>query len=1119
MSYNQTLTASGGQTPYSWTNISGGLPPGLSLATNGIISGTPTTNGTFNFTVGVTDATNSTASLALTLTVIATNNLLLNGGFETGDFTDWTLSGDISRTFVDDGSRSGFTPHSGSYLAILGTSGNLGYISQTLSTTPGTSYLLSFFLKNRFLDPVSFLVSWNGNALFNVTNYSISGWGYQQLTATATGLNTIIQIGFEDDFQEFALDDISVVTLGPAPLSVTTTSLPTGVDGFFYGQQLSALSGHPPYSWSLISGSLPPGLTLAANGLISGMPTTNGAFNFSVQVTDATSRTATQPLTLRVGSPPSATITPANSSVAIPVGSGVSFGVSVTGTGPFSYLWQFYGSNLPNGIIVTAAGGYLGNGVPATNASLSSDSGVAVDSKGNLFVADYYNNVIREVGTNGIITTVAGNGVYGYSGDGGPATSASLAFPSGVAVDASGNLFFADSGNSRIRKVSPNGVITTVAGGGSNYFGNGGPATNAVLGTPSGVAVDVSGNLFIAEPVFVRKVSANGLISMVAGGGTNYPGNGGLATNASLVSPSGVAVDANGNLFIADRYHSLIREVGTNGIITTVAGNGISGYSGNGGLATNASLYNPSGVAVDARGNLFIADRYNNLIREVGTNGIITTVAGNRMSGYSGDSGLATNASLANPSGVAVDISGNLFITDNIRIREVGTNGIINTAAGGYFGNRVPATNAILTNPLGVAVDVRGDLFIADSGNDVVREVDTYGVITTIAGNRVAGYSGDGGLATNASLHTPSGVAVDVSGNLFIADSYNTVIREVDTNGIITTVAGGGASQPGDGGLATNASLAFPSGVVVDGNGNLFIADAGSEVIRKVSANAVITTVAGNGTNSYTGDGGPATNASLASPSGMAVDVSGNLFIADFGNNVIREVGTNGIITTMAGNEVYGYSGDGGPATNASLASPSGVAVDANGNLFIADSGNNVIREVDINGTITTMSGNGVAGYSGDGGAATNAELWNPVGVAVDANGNEFIADAGNNRIREVSLYFLSSTLILNDVGFGNAGAYDVVVSNPYGSVTSSVVNLTITLPAIVLSTPQITVGNNSFAFQLSGPSGSSYVLQVSTNLVNWSSVSTSAIPVSGSITLSNAIGGSNRRFYRVYLP
>ena len=320
----------------------------------------------------------------------------------------------------------------------------------------------------------------------------------------------------------------------------------------------------------------------------------------------------------------------------------------------------------------------------------------------------------------------------------------------------------------------------------------------------------------------------------------------------------------------------------------------------------------------------------------------------------------------------------------------------------------------------------------------------------------------------------------------------------------------------GDGSAATNAELWYPSGVAVDTTGDFFIAEYGNNRVRKVGTNGIITTVVGNGSYGYSGDGGVATNAELNGPVGVAVDTGGNLFIADYFNYRIRKVGTNGIITTVAGNGTYGYSGDGGVATNAELSVPGDVALDSLGNLFVADIVNNRIREVGTNGIITTVAGNGTQGYSGDGFAATNAGLSNPSGVAVDTGGNLFIADSGDNRIRKVALP--SPTLVLNDVGLGNAGAYDVVVFSQYGSVTSSVVNVIVELPSLILSTPQLASGETNFTFLISGPVGRNFVLQVSTNLLNWNPVSTSSIPITGFVNVSNIIGTLNCDFYRAYL-
>ena len=296
---------------------------------------------------------------------------------------------------------------------------------------------------------------------------------------------------------------------------------------------------------------------------------------------------------------------------------------------------------------------------------------------------------------------------------------------------------------------------------------------------------------------------------------------------------------------------------------------------------------------------------------------------------------------------------------------------------------------------------MRGNLFIADPGNERIRKVDSAGVITTVAGTGIRGFSGDGGPAVDARLSSPGGVAVDGAGNLFIADLFNHQIRKVDSAGVITTVAGTGIRGfSRDGGPAVDAWLASPGGVAVDGAGNLFIADDGNRRIRKVDSAGVITTVAGTGGFGFSGDGGPAVDARLSYPRGVAVDGAGNLFIADWWDDRIRKVDSAGVITTVAGTGGFGFSGDGGPAVDARLRSPGGVAVDGAGNLFIADEGNHRIRKVDSAGVITTVAGTGGFGFSGDGGPAVDARLRSPGGVAVDGAGNLFIADEGNGLIR-----------------------------------------------------------------------------------------------------------------------
>jgi trimeric autotransporter adhesin len=647
-------------------------------------------------------------------------------------------------------------------------------------------------------------------------------------------------------------------------------------------------------------------------------------------------------------------------------------------------------------IITTVAGTdwhFPAQTLPALNAPLGQLQGLAVDGAGNVYATDSSNNIVERISPDGTLTVVAGNGIAGFSGDGGPATSASLntgvGTPGapfapigllGLAADAAGDLYIADNLNGRVRKVS-NGIITTVAGGGSLPETDGLPATSVALG-PLAVAVDSAGSLYIAVIPKIYKVSG-GIVTTFAGNGTyGSSGDGGPAVNASLV-PSSLAVDGAGNVYVNDS--GTIRKI-TNGIINTVPGTaGLAGQLG-----------------VDLSGNLYIAGSFR--VWEL-SGGALTAIAGTGVEGFSGDGGPALQANLDNTPAIAVDTLGRVYVSDvllyNGHIRRI-SGGIIQTIAGDgaiyATGDNGAANAASLFNPRTVTPDSAGNLYIADYDNSRVRKI-TGGIITTIAGNGTYyGPTGYGGLATAASI-TPTDVAVDQSLNLYISDQSQDRVDKL-VNGILNPVAGNGVSGfSGDGGPAANASFGIPEAVAVDASGNIYISDSFNNRIRKVS-NGIITTVAGNGTAGFSGDGGPATAASLNSPYGIAVDTFGDLYIADSGNSLIRKI-SGGIITTAAGNGSAGFSGDGGPATAATLNGPFGVAVDIAGNLYIADSGNVRVRKVS-GGVINTFAGNGITGFSGDGGPATSATLNFPFGVGVDNGGNVYIADYGNSRVRVV---------------------------------------------------------------------------------------------------------------------
>ena len=763
------------------------------------------------------------------------------------------------------------------------------------------------------------------------------------------------------------------------------------------------------------------------------------------------------------------------------------------------------------GIITTIAGGVGGPG-RATKIALSPCG--AASARGQLYLAE--GSAVRRVSeATDRLTTPAGTGSAGPLGDGGPATKAS-AGGCGVALDHAGNLVISGSGRIRLVAVSTGtfygqamtgGDIYTVAGGGGDDRGNGIPAIDASLDSGE-VAVDAAGNLLVADTnngrvravavtngTFYGQAMAAGDIYTVAGGGAPKGlGDGGPATKARIREPQGVAVDRAGNLLITDA-RSRIRAVAvkdgrfygqamTANDIYTVVGSGNRGFSGDGGRATKAQINLPEAVASDRAGNMLIADTGNNRVRVVAvrtgrfygramTANHIYTIAGNGKTGFSGAGRPATKASVGQPRGVTVDGLGNLVITASGRALVVAararrsysrtmTAGRIYPVAGNgrleFSGDGGLATRAQFTDPWAVAADRAGNVLIADQSGDRVRAKAARsgrlygrrmiaGHIYTVAGNGRFGFTGDGGPASKARLDSPVGIALDAAGNVLIPDNANNRVRVVAaktgrfygramTTGHIYTVAGNGKpGSTGDGRPARKASISLPLGITVDHAGNLVITTANR--VRVVAARTGrfyglamtagdIYRVAGNGKQGSGGDGGPARQAKLGHPWGVAVDGTGNLVVVAGARVRVVAVKTGTFYgQAMTAGDIYRVAGggqdlaDGIPATSAWLGSPTTIAVDGAGNLIIAAIPNRIRVVAAHSGTfygqamtagdIYTVAGNGDeglqggGGFSGDGGPATAAELSGPIGVAVDGAGDLLIADSGNGRIRMVS--------------------------------------------------------------------------------------------------------------------
>jgi sugar lactone lactonase YvrE len=596
------------------------------------------------------------------------------------------------------------------------------------------------------------------------------------------------------------------------------------------------------------------------------------------------------------------------------------------------------------------------------SAQFNCPKGVALDSLGNVYVPDYNNNRVRMIDPAGRVSTLAGNGAAGFAdGSGGPSGMASFNGPERLTVDPQGYVYLADGNNNRIRKIAPDGTTQTFAGNGLGGAadGTGGPAGTAEFSDPDGVALDAQGNVYVADSSnnLVRVITPDGgVVTTVAGDGN--PGyvneTTGTPLTAEFNGPGGVLVDGAGNIYVVDENNNNIRVIYPSGDVGTLAGNGAAGFvDGTGGASGTAEMNVPKGITLDGQGNFYVSDANNNCIRRIDSAFNVTTFAGNGMAGDAdGPSQVPGNAEFAGPVGVALGPQGQVIVADtgNARLRLRKAGGIVSTVSGngspGFMDG--PVGMSRLSIPSAVAVDTPGNAYVADTGNNRIRLVNTFDVTSTLSGNGARGFvDGTGGALGTSEFNGPLGIARDSAGTLYIADTGNNRIRKVDASGNASTLAGNG--QPGyvdgAGGPTGPAEFDSPMGVAVDTVGNVYVADSGNSRIRVIDAAGAVSTLAGSGVPGFL-DGVPDV-AQFSNPWGLAVDAAGNVYVADVGNNRIRLVDSMGNVTTAAGNGTAGFrNGSGGLSGTAELAGPSGLVSDGMGHLFVADTGNNCLREV-----------------------------------------------------------------------------------------------------------------------------------------------------------------------------
>jgi sugar lactone lactonase YvrE len=953
-------------------------------------------------------------------------------------------------------------------------------------------------------------------------------------TASTTGVATSTNLGgpngvaldssgdvYISDYDDRVIDEVGAWT---APTFAAESPGAATYDSS-YSYTFTA-SGYPAPTFSVTSGALPYGLSLnATTGVVSGTPLGSGTF--SVTATNAEGSATAGPFSLSVSASPG--------DVQVVAGTGIQ-GEPTAGVATSSELedpqlmtmdssGDLYVADPPADVIekITPSGtlsifaGIVGSAGaptagPATSSKLSQPTGVAVDSSGDVYINDPGNRVVEKVTPSGTLSVFAGIVGSSAAPTAGPATSSGLGVPAGIALDSSGNLYITDISHGDVEKVTPGGTLSIIAGTGSTGTPTAGPATSSHLGGPFGIATDSSGDVYIADANGnrVEKVTPGGTLSIIAGTGTAGAPTAGVAANSKLNSPYAVAVDAAGNLYIGDYNNHEVEKVTPGGTLSIFAGTGTSGTP-TAGPATSANMGAPDGLTFDSSGDLYVDDYVDHLVYEVvsaaptftadtppsatydSAYSYTFTATGNPAPTFSVSSGaLPYGLSLNTTTGV---VSGTPMGSGTFSISASNSAG---TATAGPFTLSVTApagdilafagtgasgsptagvaTSSALTNPQHVALDSSGDVYIADTNNNEVEKVTPSGTLSVFAGTGTAG-APTAGPATSSDLDVPRGVAVDSSGNVYIADAGNDDVEKVTPSGTLSVFAGTGTAGVPTAGPATSSELDVPRGVAVDSSGNVYIADSLNNEVEKVTPSGTLSVFAGTGTAGVP-TAGAATSSRLDDPAGLAFDGSGNLYIADIFNHEVEKVTPSGTLSVFAGTGTAGTPTP-GVATSAALSQPYAVAASSSGNVYIADYADHEVDEVQPTGLLSVFAGTGTSGTP-TAGLATSSKLGGPTGLAVDSSGDVFIGDFDNHMVDEVTAETVPA-FIADSPGsatIGSSYSYTFVASgipSPTFAVASGSLpaGLSLNTSTGVLSGTPTTAGVSTFTISATNGGGS----------------------------------------------